>query len=101
MKTLHDKFIRRYYSDFCSMPCSKMRVTFTSFVIDTENNPKNEASVKLYYQSLVSVQKSTLRYTFLSLVAEVGGYLGLLLGMSLFDIYKVIEFLLQRIINKS
>ena len=43
--------------------------------------------------SKIEVQEEVLAKTSLSLIAEVGGYLGLTLGVSLLDAKKVIMFL--------
>ena len=40
----------------------------------------------MYFGRSVLVKKSILDYTWLSMVAEIGGYVGLLLGISLVDI---------------
>ena len=75
----------------CIMPCASMDVTFPPFAYDTGSN--NEAYAKLYLLSIVKVQTSYLSYPIISLLAEVGGYMGLLLGMSLMDINKVLHWI--------
>ena len=59
------------------------------------NNP-NESYVKLYFKSSVNVRRNILAYSEVSLFAEVGGYLGLLLGVSLLDITKLVRLLFTR-----
>ena len=75
---------------FCQMPCASMEVTFPA-ITDGVGSP-DEAYVKLYLLTVVKVQTSYWSYSIISLLAEVGGYLGLLLGMSLLDITKVIDW---------
>jgi len=47
--------------------------------------------LKVYLKSTVKVKKMVLNYPFLSMAAEVGGYSGLLLGISLLDVNKLID----------
>ena len=73
----------------CGIPCSIMDINFGYPTIDT--NFINEAYVKLYFKMAVNVKTSILAYSSLSFLAEVGGYIGLLLGFSLLDLSKVIQ----------
>jgi hypothetical protein len=54
----------------------------------------SEALVRLYFNSEIQIQQSILAYTVLSLLAEVGGYIGLLLGVSFLDMANILERLL-------
>jgi hypothetical protein len=54
----------------------------------------HEASVRLYFNSEIQIQQSILSYSILSLLAEVGGYIGLLLGVSFLDMANILERLL-------
>lgn len=49
--------------------------------------------MKLYFKSLVTVRNSVLTYTQTSMIAEIGAYIGLLLGVSLLDLTKFINHL--------
>ena len=52
-------------------------------------------------QSLVPYEEQVLAYGIGNLVADIGGFLGLLLGSSIFSAYKeAIEFLLRKKIVK-
>ena len=51
------------------------------FLQDTEIG-----SVRMYFGVRVVVKRSVLDYTWLSAVAELGGYVGLLLGIAVVDI---------------
>ena len=59
---------------------------------------ENETYVRFYIKDQIKVMKSYLSYTEVSLLAEVGGYVGLLLGVSLMNITSLIDKLLT-IIN--
>jgi hypothetical protein len=73
----------------CGIPCSIMDINFGYPIIDTTNI--DEAYVKLYFKMAVQIHKNILAYSTLSFLAEVGGYIGLLLGFSLLDLSKVIK----------
>lgn len=77
-------------------PC--MGVSFSPMNYGNTNLYIDEAYVKMYLLSVVKVQTSYWSYPIISLLAEVGGYLGLLLGMSLLDITKIIDWLYYRFV---
>ena len=81
----------KYFHDFCPMPCEKMKVNFAGHDSIDHNGIENEAYVKFYIKDQIQVKKSHLSYSEVSLLAEVGGYVGLLLGVSLMDIASVFE----------
>ena len=87
----------KYFHDFCPMPCEKMKVSFAGHDSIDHNGNENEAYVKFYIKDQIQVKKSHLSYSEVSLLAEVGGYVGLLLGVSLMDIaslfHKFFEFI--------
>jgi hypothetical protein len=89
--------IEYYYGDilrdtYCSKPCATMSIQFGQLIND--NNMNNEGLVRMYYNSDIQIQQSIMAYSVLSLLAEVGGYVGLLLGVSFLDIAKILERLL-------
>ena len=51
----------------------------------------DEGLVKLYFKSQINVRRSNLDYDLLDFVADIGGYLGLLLGFSLLDITSILK----------
>ena len=51
----------------------------------------NEGKIKLYFKSQVNVRRSNLSYEFLTFVADIGGYLGLLLGFSVLDVTNILK----------
>lgn len=97
--TQKEKFKKKYY-DLISeaegtlgMPCSKMGIIFGYPVLDLTD--PNETLVKLYFKTHVSVRNNVLSYSTTNLFAEVGGYIGLLLGFSLLDLTQVLKGLLN------
>ena len=80
-----------YFHDFCITPCEKMRVNYAGHDSMDPNGYDNEAYVKFYIKDEIQVKKSHLSYSEVSLLAEVGGYVGLLLGVSLMDIASLFD----------
>ena len=81
----------KYFHDFCPMPCEKMTVNFAGHDVAGHHDVENEAYVKFYIKDHIEVKKSHLSYTEVSLLAEIGGYVGLLLGVSLKDIASLFD----------
>ena len=50
----------------------------------------NDSSIWLGFDKYIKVIKSKYSYTGLELLAELGGYVGLFLGLSVFDLFKKI-----------
>ena len=84
----------RYYTN-CSGPCREISVS----VIPTSNKttkPEN-SEVKFYFRNRVKVVKSYYAYSSLSLIAEIGGYFGLFLGVSINQITCLTSFIQERV----
>ena len=81
----------QYFRDFCITPCEKMRVQFAGHDNMDPNGNDNEGYVKFYIKDEIEIKKSRYSYTEVSLLAEVGGYVGLLLGASLMDIASLLD----------
>ena len=88
VKLLYD-YLKNVAIGSCGIPCSIMDINFGYPIIDTTNI--DVAYVKLYFRMAVNIHKNILAYSTLSFLAEVGGYIGLLLGFSLLDLSKVIK----------
>ena len=88
VKLLYD-YLKNEAIGSCGIPCSIMDINFGYPIIDTTNI--DVAYVKVYFRMAVNIHKNILAYSTLSFLAEVGGYIGLLLGFSLLDLSKVIK----------
>ena len=81
-------------------------MTTNTTILFSDNDRTDEKSyLKIYLKSSVKFQQTIYDYTLLSLLAEVGGYMGLLLGVSLADITILFKrskqyFRLKEPINK-
>ena len=86
-------------STLCESPCAGMDIYLGLPFISTTND--TWAYIKIYLKSTVKMKSTVLDYTPLSLVAEVGGYVGLLLGISVVNIAIIINsFLMRRLRQK-
>ena len=65
------------------------------------NGPDNEAYIKLYTKSTAKVKKMVYDYTVLSLIAEIGGYTGLLLGVSVLNLTSVVNSVSYKLLDKA
>ena len=68
-----------------------MTFTFGLAKYSTTDIGPDEGLIKLYFKSQINVRKSMLSYDFAAFVADIGGYLGLLLGISLLDATRVVK----------
>ena len=65
----------------------------------SSSNFEGKSYTKLYIKSTTKVREMVLDYSFLSMVAEIGGYTGLLLGVSVVNMTKILEKLLARLFH--
>ena len=61
----------------------------------------DRARMVFYFRRSVKFTREFVLYTVLSLVAEVGGYVGLLLGFSVFNIASVFTPVVKKIFGDS
>mgnify|MGYP002043244548 FL=1 len=55
----------------------------------------------MYFKSQINVRKNVVSYDEVNLLAEIGGYIGLLLGFSLLDIAKLFRSLFEARFNTA
>ena len=81
----------------CPKSCLHVKSSFgrqESYDIENDENYVPGA-LKIYFQHDIKVSKSYWSYSGLSLLAEVGGYVGLFLGISVQQVSNVLEKLLM------
>ena len=83
-------------SSLCQSPCEGMDIYLgLPFISSTQSN---STYIKIYLKSNIKIKSIVYDYTFLSLVAEVGSYVGLILGISVINIALNLNMLLiQRV----
>ena len=75
----------------CPLPCATMGISFGIPIHSNDDIDSNLAHVKLYFRSQINVRSSVYSYSIASLIADIGGYLGLLLGFSVLDLTSVVK----------
>ena len=78
--------IRKIQQEECIRPCTSMDVSLGVLQQDNSHTNENQSFIKTYLKSTVETRETVLDYTLVSMVAEIGGYTGLLLGISLADL---------------
>ena len=78
----------------CQSPCSLMEVFF-GFPVKTGKTVQYPYHLRLYFKRNVLVRTSLLDYSFGSMMGELGGYFGLLLGFSLTDFGALLKEVLS------
>ena len=81
------------YKTRCLDPCKVMLVR----AMWMTDKIKKDSSMRLYFRGGVKVMKSYYAYTGLSLIAEIGGYIGLFLGVSINQITHLASFIQERV----
>ena len=77
----------------CYRPCDYMDISFGyPSIYDIQNN----SSLTLYFKKSIPIRESHIAYPKSSLFAEIGGYMGLLLGFSFLDFAKVVQCIFKR-----
>ena len=84
----------KYLTYHCFDPCHTILPSIA--ITDRSNNSYRSARIKIPLK--VKQMTSRFSYDFLSLIAEVGGYVGLFLGVSVTDINSFVEALVLKII---
>ena len=78
--------IRSSFPQSKNKPCAKMDIFMGLPLVDNRpTNPSNESYIRLYIKSNVKVKSVIMYYDFSTFVAEIGGYVGMFMGMSLMD----------------
>ena len=92
---IYDKFM--FYSsennhEECYSPCTYFIVSSKTPVSDL-----TKSGVYFYFPQLIQETKTHYTYSELSLIAEIGGYVGLFLGISINQITNLVDILVVRI----
>ena len=86
----------------CLSPCNQLLIDVGSKDIDKKPLKDNQTSqLLLYFPPRVLRSNENYLYTILTLLAEIGGYMGLLLGYSLFNFATLVNELLDVHIEKE
>ena len=77
----------------CPQPCTifKMQPRITSYAIDEQIG-----ALDIRFPEKTTISTDQYSYTWLNLVAEVGGYVGLFLGYSVYQMTDLVDIFLQK-----
>ena len=84
----------------CESPCDLLMVELGAKDIRKWNNTQT-STLTLYFPQKILMTKEHYLYTLLSLLADIGGYMGLLLGYSLFNLVPLITKVIDIYIDKQ
>ena len=76
----------------CNKPCSYVTLR-SSIVWEREKRYKTIMKIKIYFQENIMVTRAYYTYSGLSLIAEIGGYVGLFLGVSINQMANLFDVL--------
>ena len=85
----------------CSSPCHYIttRIRIHRDSIRGYVNGKRSTLLKIKMNEHIKVTEEQYLYSGLSLIAEIGGYVGLFLGVSVNQIIDLVDFIITRIQN--
>ena len=78
----------------CPKPCAMFQIRVRPN--DETEDPISDATISITFQELITISNDQYSYTWLNLVAEVGGYVGLFLGYSVFQFTDLMDLIIQR-----
>ena len=94
----YDLLKRNNGNKACDNPCSTIQTYFGLFFKDTKYNG-DKAYIKIYLQSMTTIKLTVMDYDAVDMVADIGGYTGLLLGMSAIHVSKLIFKSILKVVN--
>ena len=80
----------------CPRPCQQYIIGFSNKEISWSNSIR-PATLRMEFPKYIRVSSSSYSYTLLELLAEVGGYVGLFLGVSINQISDLLTILATKI----
>ena len=78
----------------CPQPCTMFKMNPRTTGMALYNGIVNYLDIR--YPETTKISTDQYAYTWLNLVAEVGGYVGLFLGYSVYQMTDLVDILLQR-----
>ena len=98
-KKQFDKFVDGIITEDL-VPCAWFDI-FTGLTdVDETDNNMNEAFARLYLKAKIKVKSIVLHYDSTTFAAEIGGYVGVLLGVSIVDIAVISRSTMLKMLRK-
>ena len=82
----------------CENPCSRIQAYFGLFFKDATYDG-DKAYLKIYLQSMTTIKLTVMDYDGVAMVADIGGYTGLLLGMSAIHLSRFLFKSILKVVN--
>jgi hypothetical protein len=79
----------------CLYPCKFIKIAVIPYKKRSDKN-----TTRLKFDKFIKVTKAAYSYTELELLAEFGGYMGLFLGFSVFQVSHVVDKILDKLMKK-
>ena len=79
----------------CLYPCKFIKIAVVPYKKRSDKN-----TTRLKFDKFIKVTKAVYSYTELELLAEFGGYVGLFLGFSVFQVSQVVDKILDKLMKK-
>ena len=99
---IYQEMYSRSVVEGCTNPCSMF--TFKNKKFHSEDTGDQfgfggppSSTVNLNFEEIISVSEDYYVYSAISLIAETGGYVGLFLGVSVNQLFDLIDFILEKI----
>ena len=91
-----------YLSKYCKYPSAIF--SFATKSIKPEGAVQNDknlpsAVVSIRFEDIIRVTRDYYTYTEISLIAEIGGYVGLFLGVSVNQVTNLMDFIVAKLYN--
>ncbi|TRY78295.1 hypothetical protein TCAL_06894 [Tigriopus californicus] len=82
----------------CREPCTYLSISIGHVISQVETVPGRTGSgyLKLFFKRNISVSQTRLSYSFMSMVAEIGGYVGFFMGVSVLQLSKWLQSVCDR-----
>ena len=80
----------------CNKPCSYVTLRTTT-IWDKEKFHNSIARVRIYFKENITVTKAYHIYSGLTLIAEIGGYVGLFLGVSMNQLGNLLDMFISHV----
>ena len=97
-----DNYIWSVGSTFTSehTPCARFDVYFGLPDVDVIGNKKTEAFLRLYVKTDIRVKSTIIYYDQTTFAAEIGGYVGMFLGVSVIDLAIMFHSSVLSVVHK-
>ena len=95
LKIYKDMFVDNVNN--CHRPCSFVVTKAIKTRQTWQNGNKNYSSLTIYFDEYIKITDAHYLYSGLSLIAEIGGYVGLFLGVSINQVSILMHTLLDKI----